>query len=435
MMRQKLSLFVFGAIFSGSVLAAPFNGMDPRSMAMGGSGVASATGANAGYFNPALLAAPQENENFKLTLPSLGGGIADPDNLLTELSDFQDGSVIDNFSNAISAYNQILNSPPPTNQTEVARLKSDIQSKASDVVNTGNILLKELVDLSRKALQFNINGGAVVAMPDEGLGWSINLAGWGGGGMLLNVAEDDQNRVQEILDAIADVSNGVVPDNISTLTGIVDPTSTFKSALFGRGIAVSEIGISIARRFELDGVGFSVGVTPRYLRVETFDYEININDAEDIVFDEGLVSDTAMTADLGIARDFGNGWRAGLVAKNIFAQEFVTANNYIIELNPMLRAGVSHHTGWSTVALDVDLTENDPAGMDSKTQYVAIGGELNGWNWVQIRAGYRINLSESDRDIVTFGAGISPFGIVNFDVAVAGNDNEVALSAQLGLSF
>ncbi len=435
MMKQKLPLVVLSAIFSTSALAAPFSGMDPRSMAMGGTGVSSATGANAGYFNPALLAAPQKDEDFKLILPSLGAGIADPDELITELSDFQDGEVIDNFSNAINAYNQVLNDLASATTLEVDQLAIDIQNRAKDVVDSGNILFQELVDLSDKALEFTLSGSVVAAMPDENLGWSVNLASWGAGGMLLNVAESDRNEIQSVLSAVEDISNGVLPSDISTLATLVNPTNTLESVLLGRGIVVAEIGISLARKFELGGVGFSAGVTPRYLSVETFDYEINIDKAENITYDEGIVSDTGVTADLGIARDFGNGWRAGFVAKNIMSQEFLTANNYTIELNPMLRAGVSHHTGWGTVALDVDLTENDPTGMDSATQYVAIGGELNGWDWVQFRAGYRANISESDRDIFTLGLGVSPFGVVNLDVAIAGNSNEAAASAQLGLSF
>ncbi len=423
MMKQKLQLVVLGAIFSTSALAAPFSGMDPRSMAMGGTGVASATGANAGYFNPALLAAPQENERFRLILPSLGIGVADPEDLISELEDFQDEDVIDNFSDAIDAYNQSMSSLNA--QSDLAQ----IQSEAQRVVETGNILLKELVDLSDKALQFTLNGGAVMAMPNERFGWAVNLSTWASGGMLLKVTEGDEQAIQEVLDVAQQISNGQVPSTIP------DPTTDFESALLGRGIAVAEVGISLAHKFELGGVGFFAGVTPRYLRVDTFDYDIDIDEAEDITYDEGLVSDTAVTADLGIARDFGNGWRAGFIAKNIISQEFVTVNNYKIELNPMLRAGVSHHTGWSTVALDVDLTENDPTGMDSATQYVAIGGELNGWNWVQLRMGYRANISESERDVFTVGAGISPFGVVHLDVAVAGNSDEAAASAQLGLSF
>jgi hypothetical protein len=41
----------------------PFGIFDPRSIAMGGTGVASGTDSNASYFNPALLAAAKRKED------------------------------------------------------------------------------------------------------------------------------------------------------------------------------------------------------------------------------------------------------------------------------------------------------------------------------------------------------------------------------------
>ena len=49
--------------------AAAFGTFDPRSMAMGGAGVASGTSANANFFNPALLAAARTDEDFSLEFP------------------------------------------------------------------------------------------------------------------------------------------------------------------------------------------------------------------------------------------------------------------------------------------------------------------------------------------------------------------------------
>jgi hypothetical protein len=42
----------------------PFGLFDPRSIAMGGTGVSSGTGGNASYFNPALLAAAKPKDRF-----------------------------------------------------------------------------------------------------------------------------------------------------------------------------------------------------------------------------------------------------------------------------------------------------------------------------------------------------------------------------------
>ena len=107
---------------------------------------------------------------------------------------------------------------------------------------------------------------------------------------------------------------------------------------------------------------------------------------------------------------------------------------YKLRLVPQTRAGISHTNRWSSVALDVDLYRNDPAGLENYTQYVALGGELNGWNWVQIRAGYRADLVNSRRNIASFGLGFSPYG-VHLDLAVAGNARELGAALQLGFRF
>ena len=56
------------------------------------------------------------------------------------------------------------------------------------------------------------------------------------------------------------------------------------------------------------------------------------------------------------------------------------------------------------------------------------------FGWGQLRAGYRANLSNSDRSVTSAGIGFSPFG-VHVDLAVAGNDNEVGIAAQVGFRF
>ena len=105
-----------------------------------------------------------------------------------------------------------------------------------------------------------------------------------------------------------------------------------------------------------------------------------------------------------------------------------------LRLIPQTRAGISHTNRWSTVAMDVDLYRNDPVGLENYTQYVSLGGELNGWSWIQIRAGYRADLVDSAHNIVSFGLGFSPFG-VHVDTAIAGNEREIGASIQFGFRF
>ena len=65
---------------------------------------------------------------------------------------------------------------------------------------------------------------------------------------------------------------------------------------------------------------------------------------------------------------------------------------------------------------------------------IAFGGELNAWNWGQLRGGWRVDVVNSARNILTLGLGFSPFG-VHADLALAGNERELGASFQLGFRF
>lgn len=75
------------AALSHTALAAPFSIYDARSAGMGGTGVASAHISSAPFFNPAMLAAQREKEDFALLV---GAGISGQDNnkLIDDLEAF-----------------------------------------------------------------------------------------------------------------------------------------------------------------------------------------------------------------------------------------------------------------------------------------------------------------------------------------------------------
>ena len=112
-----------------------------------------------------------------------------------------------------------------------------------------------------------------------------------------------------------------------------------------------------------------------------------------------------------------------------------TETGTVVSLKPQARAGVSHSTSWSTVVADLDLTENEALGsIGDKSQYLALGVEFNAFSIAQLRVGYRADMVNSDRSVVSAGIGLSPLGM-HIDLAVAGNENEVGGSFQLGFRF
>ena len=446
--RSLLAIAVTVALTSNVTLAAPFGSFDPRSMAMGGTGVASGTGANASFYNPALLAG--DNIKFQLELPVLGLNVADPDELVKDLDDFQNGNELDLLDQAVQQFNLQPNS-----------------SNAQAVVNNMSNVNNTIKTFSNKALEGSLFGGSVVSFPVKDYGMAIYLSGNATGGAQLDYrdaqtvdslnseltelitlqdavrnATTQQDRVTALLDLqnFATSSQFVQYDPVTETATItnVEPESELQT----RAIAIAEVGVSFARNMEFSFGKMAIGVTPKYMRVSTIDYVANVKSAE-FNLDTNQVDSSAFNIDVGVAKRYDSGVTAAMVVKNLIPQSFETANTTgkgDIKLNPQVRFGIARSTVWnsvakSTVALDLDVTENEPVGFDQKTRYLGVGAELEIYSAAQLRLGYKNNLSDgSYADTVSAGLGISPFGL-HTDIALSASPNLEQVSAGLQFGF
>ncbi len=218
-------------------------------------------------------------------------------------------------------------------------------------------------------------------------------------------------------------------------------------------VGITEVALSLSRNFKISGQDIAIGITPKLQNIKTFNYVASVNDEEDIQQED--VTDTeqnfsALNLDAGIAYQFGstNQWQVGLVAKNLISKDYETESNpdaktgqttkTTISLDTQFRGGISHTTDWTVVAFDLDLMENDPVAFEAPTQYASIGAELDLYDTLQLRTGYRTNLSASDASVVSVGLGFSPFGF-HLDIAAMVNpsspEKEAGAALELGLYF
>lgn len=405
------------AVMAGNAGAVSFGTFDPRSMAMGGAGVAAGTSANAGFFNPALLAAGRKGEDFSLEFPIVGMRIADRDDMLSSLDDFQSANHIDNFSSAVDQWN-------------AATTPGELSVAKDAVVTTGRALVNGFGTLSNKALQGELNAGAVIGVPSQRFGASLIVSSRAVGGALLDITQSDIGNVNRVIDALESNNvSGVVDGNGK----LIDPTKTLTSSVQGRGLVMSEAGISLAHEFSVAGAPIALGITPKVVQVNTFDYKVDV-DTADITVDQGEKKYTDFNFDFGALHRYSNGWSTGLVVKNMIPHEYTTLLGNKVKVDPQMRLGLAYEWKAVTFATDLDLMENDPAGFDGPTQYLALGAELNAWDFAQLRLGYRHNISDTDTSTAALGLGLSPFG-VHLDLAVMGNGDEVGAGAQLGFRF
>lgn len=400
------------AMAANNALAAPFSSPDPRSFAMGGAGVAAGTSANAIFLNPALLGVKRNGDRFSIELPVVAARVLDQDDFVNALDDFDEAEPIARFENAIDAY----------------RLTQS-EANAAEIIEAGQSLITNFESISNKVLQVEGNAAAVLGVPGESLGVSIFANAFVVGGVIGDFTDLDE--ITTYIDAALNNQP-------------IDPSDDFElnSSVQASFAVMSEFGVSFARKFDQLG-GISLGVTPKYVKVQTYDYVFVGNEIDDVEIDldQGERSDSGFNFDIGAARDFGNGWVAGLAIKNVIAREYTTVLGNKFKLDPMVRVGVAHRPPamqWLTLAADLDLTENEPAGLDSKSQYLALGAEFDAFRTLQLRVGYRHNLSDlpagQDSGMFSAGLGFSPFG-VHIDAAVAGNSDDLGAALQLGFRF
>ncbi len=446
-MHNKLvqtSMAVAILMASMPAAAVSYGAIDPRSLAMGGVGVASGNGGNAGFVNPALLAIDQEYDGIALELPILYGRVADPDDLITAADDFNTADYVGKFSDAVDQLNLSVDEVA-LNSSLVNDLAFQLRvDNEKDAVSAASRnLLKGLATMSGKPLIGEAAAGFVVALPSKTLALSLQARGRLGGGGIAEFTDTDKTNLNDILDQVdaIDVADETTYDNIEN---IADEASTTQltSNLQTRFAAIAEVGLSIAREVSISGHKFSVGITPKYVQINLYHfgfYGNELDNAEPQITD-GEQTYTDINVDFGLAKDFGNGWKMGFAVNNLLSKEYETKPNSdqmtpeILSIGPQARLGVAHSNEWVTVAIDADLNAADPIGYEAETQYVGIGAELDIFDTVQLRVGYRSNLKDSDTSVPTVGLGLSPFGL-HIDVAVAANQNEISASTQLGFRF
>ena len=438
MSAKCYKFFLTAALILGSSLASalPFSSFDSRSMAMGGTGVAVGGVDAAPLFNPALLSVAKDDDHFGVILPTVGIRIADPDKLMDSINKFQSANYINTLQTSIDNLNTALagGSLPP------------MQSNAAIVATNLNTISTQLVTLSDKPITIDGGVATVVGIPSKNFGVAFYANGTvATGGLFVYKDAPTISALAAQATCIANAADAPAAAACGTLT--FDSNTTLKSGVNFRGVFLGEFGFSLSREFKIFDHDIALGITPKITKAQLFDVPINVNSSNQTSFTgaDYLAEYSIANFDLGAVKNYSNGWRTGVVIKNVIPQSLdfkrassagatPIATGEKLSLNPQARVGVSHENSWSTVAFDVDLTRNDPAGFESATRYIALGGELNAFGWAQLRAGYRVDMENNSRSVASVGVGLSPFG-VHADVALAGNANELGASFQFGFHF
>ncbi|WP_446919762.1 conjugal transfer protein TraF [Klebsiella pneumoniae] len=378
-----VALFVTGA----SSAQAATSWMEARNDAMGGTGVASSHYGTAALSNPALLTHFGPTDDFSLVLPSVGAQVSDPDKAVDTADDVK--NLWNRFDSAI-----------------------DSQSGVSE---SAAALKNKLNDLKNAHADGQVGASVIATMPDRTLPFAVVVKSWGTVSVDGKVTDHDL----QYLDKVAD---GSIPPSL------VDKDA-LTSRAWGRAAVITDVGVAMAHQFETAGQSWSLGITPKYQRIDLFNYNVSVRefDKSDIHSGDYRNTKTGFNADLGLATNLTDNWTLGLAVLNVIPRSVdtkaVNGSTDTFKVKPQATAGAAWHNAFITTALDVDLTEASRFDTDKKRQFASAGVELNAWSWMQVRAGYRQNIISNDGSAFTAGLGFSPFDVVHLDITgIAGTD-------------
>ncbi|EIE3222554.1 conjugal transfer protein TraF [Salmonella enterica subsp. enterica serovar Typhimurium] len=374
--------------------------MEARNDAMGGTGVASSHYGTAALSNPALLTRFGPTDDFSLVLPSVGAQVSDPDKAVDTADDVKD--LWNRFDSAIDS-------------------QSGVSGSAAALKN-------KLNDLKNAHADGQADASVIATVPNRTLPFAIVAKSWGTVSVDSKVTDHDL----QYLDKVAE---GAIPPSL------VDKDA-LTSRAFGRAAVITDVGVAMAHQFETAGQKWSLGITPKYQRIDLFNYNVSVRDFDksDIHSSDYRNTKTGFNADLGLATDLTDSWTLGLAVLNVIPRSVetkpVNGSTGTFKVKPQATAGAAWHSGFITTELDVNLTEASRFDTDKKRQFASAGIELNAWSWMQVRAGYRQNIISNDGSAFTAGLGFSPFDVVHLDITgIAGTDRTYGAVAQMQFTF
>jgi len=228
---------------------------------------------------------------------------------------------------------------------------------------------------------------AVIAIPNDTLPFVLVVKGWGQAKARAVVTDQDLAYLDAVQTGIFSPSQ----DDLNQLTSRAE----------GGAALVSECGLAMAHQFTLAGIPVPMGFTPKLLRVDTWNYNVAINNYSSSNFHSGEWnrSESGGNVDIGLAAQLTPEWTVGLTGQNLLARNVDTREvdglKDIFQVRSQASAGTSWSNGFITLATDIDLTPDSGFASDEKAQYAGVSAELNAWDWAQLRAGYRADNRQS----------------------------------------
>ena len=421
--------FLLCITYSTSALSGYRTYLDPRSMAMGGTGVASATKFNASSHNPALIAFNKGTKPDKIYFNvSMGTRDLYNENLNDDIIYYQDNQNIDELSQKFSIGTD-----------------EEITIEADKYKN----LLREIDQSSYRTDELFSYSLLVDTSPI-----TINFFSRREIRTMTTILDLDKSALDDFLD---------MTDELARLRPL-SLSSSVQSTYF----EIKEFGVTVATTNVIDyNMPISWGFSPKLIEfhsghsaVDIKDYDVanppdrvrpsesNLEWNVDVGF-AMLFTDDFLQNEFGLDGEWLKGeWVFGFSGMNLFPTDI---QSYGIPNRPdayprsrpalqaIYQVGLAHYREKFMVTMDIELTEDEVFTFEGTTRFISLGGEYYWRRNFHLRGGLRINASQTDgsaKEKATISTGFmyEPHGFT-FEGAFMFSDVEVGGTMGFGIAF
>lgn len=411
--RQYVLNYFAGLILITSPLSslAAGAGYLARNEAMGGVGVASANLSTAPLINPALIAiSSADDQAIQLIFPAGGLQLSDNHRIIKQ---------IDTMVDRVHYYENYFRGFTPSQYIQH-------YAQVRDMAGEEAARLRML-----KGKEVNAKGGLALALtvPNATLPFAIIAKATAVGHLKTAIVQQDIDYLQGVYDG--------------TIIPMPGDQHKLRSSAHGLAAIVADYGLALAHTLNADRHPISFSLTPKVQQYTLFNYTGTL-----YRYDKKKINDSshrkvvsAFNMDVGLTTDLDDHWRFGLVGQNLLSKDIQTkrVNDYVdyYQIRPLITTGIAWNTSSFTTALDADLTKTRRFRSQVASQYAGVGAEYRMLTWLQLRAGYRMDVKGNDANIVSAGFGLLPFkGRVQLDIAgTKGRGNTWGAMAQLAYNF
>lgn len=184
--------------------------------------------------------------------------------------------------------------------------------------------------------------------------------------------------------------------------------SEYDSVIETAGLSIVEAGVSYTsstswRFANLGDVKW--GLTGKMLTGVAYQSEQPVATASVNGFGSDGKTSQGITFDVGLLKEWGRDWAAGVVFKNIYPVSFSLDDGDSYRYGPHARIGITRIGYRHRIAFDLDLLKSRPLGIYDSTQMLALGIDYDIGGYLKLRGGFSYDIQGTLPD--TYSAGVS----------------------------